>query len=206
MYGAAYPPESGVRRTTHPAVVILLRVVFAGLSFLSLGLLSWVTLLRVAIMRRARQDWLLFWGSFPVLIGSMWLFQGNESETARPIDYVGLVALFLMACGAAGYYLAVDIRMRQGERQPGFGPAPGSPSGGYGSLPVGEPRPLPYAAPPPNPYAVAEPRPAAPAPVPAPARPPAPAEAAPPPPPRIDRVRAELDELSELLRREQDGR
>ncbi|MFG2830769.1 hypothetical protein ACGFWI_25400 [Streptomyces sp. NPDC048434] len=110
---------------------------------------------------------------------------------------------------------------------PGFGPAYGSaPASGPGAAPhsYGPPQPparlplyaqethpsgpqdpTPYGSPEPNPYAVTEtrlpPQPAPGQPAPAPYRPTPPQER--PQPQRIDRVRAELDELSDYLRKEE---
>ncbi|MQY16849.1 hypothetical protein SRB5_70520 [Streptomyces sp. RB5] len=132
---------------SHPVVRITLRVVFTALAVFSCGTLSWLALLRIAILRGRRGDWIAFWASLALVVCAFWTFSvGDTSEQASGVDYVGLLILFSLALGVPAYYLTVDIRLH---RTP---------------------------------------------------------KAAPAPQPRIAAVQAELDELSDLLRRDQDGR
>ncbi|WP_406476960.1 DUF1720 domain-containing protein [Streptomyces platensis] len=219
MYGPvpALPPHRPPARAT----VILLRAVFVAVAVLSLGLLAWATLLRAALVRRGRLSWWLFGGDVVVLIGAF-LLVTNFPETDWRTDLgVGLVLLQIAV--AVAYYLVVDVRAQQATgygagRAPAYGmpyapaahpygvPQPPAPAPGYA-------QPQPYGAPgaaPFNPYARTEtrlPQPGGPAAPPHPAPPPAGPYATPPdrpqPPQRIDRVRAELDELSDYLRKEE---
>jgi hypothetical protein len=214
MHGHGYAPPQPTRPST--GVVVALRTVFVALALLSCGLLSWATMLRIAIVRRRRLDWVLFWVSLGLVILTMVVLgeYGSDSDPAatensdpRPIDFVFVAVLFGMAIGVPTHYLVADIRHYQDPRPPGWTPPAGSPytSTTTPSAPYGIPqRPTGYGYPP-VPH---QPQPThAPAPTPTPTPTPMPAPA---PPqrdssPRIDQVRAELDELSDYLRREQDG-
>ncbi|MGP8301337.1 hypothetical protein ACTPOK_26110 [Streptomyces inhibens] len=218
----ALPPHRPPARAT----VIVLRVVFVAAAVLSLGLLAWATLLRAAIVRRGQLGWWLFGGDLVVLIGSFVLVTGYP-ETDWRTD-VGVALVLIQIAVAVAYYLVVDIRAQRtagyGDRHvpaayPGIPPAAASAAHHYGPPRPPVPAPLyaqetqPYGAPgaaPVNPYAMTEtrlPQPPAPGAPPHPSPPPA-GPYAPPPqdrpqPQRIDRVRAELDELSDYLRKEE---
>ncbi|MEU9121987.1 hypothetical protein AB0C96_19350 [Streptomyces sp. NPDC048506] len=217
----ALPPH----RPPAPGTVVLLRVVLVAAAVLSLGLLAWVPLLRAAIVQRGRLGWWVFAGDLVAVTGACVLITGYATTDWRTDLGVGL--LLMQIAGAVAYYLVVDLRARRATAHPaGHGPAahPGMPPVAH---PYGPPRPLaptpfhaqqtqPYqGAHPANPYAVTETRlPAAAVPPPpfpgsAPSHPapapyrPAPAPSERPQPQRIDRVRAELDELSDYLRKEE---
>lgn len=189
MHGHGYAPPQPSRPST--ALLVVVRVVLVALALLSFGLLAWGTMLRIAIMRGRRTDWVLFWISLVAAVTSLVVMGefGTEATTdsaqqdPRPVDWVCLAALFTLAIGVPVHYLVTDIRHHQQPRTAPIGhhPAPGSPYGPYTPPPA-------YGYPPPIP--------AGPAHHPAPAHHPTP----PPVPPRIDQVRAELDELSDLLR------
>jgi len=204
-------------------------------------------MLRIAIMRGRRSDWLLFWLSLAIVVGCLAVIgeYSTEGETPgeepppKPADYVCLVALLGLALGVPTHYLVADIRHYQDPRpaagRPPLLPAgspygPATPAGGpygmpqqppgYGYLPAQSPTPAHVPpvhpsthVPPVQPPSHAGPtRPQAPShvmPVQPPAQPiPAPAPltrpAAAPATGRIDQVRAELDELSDLLRKEKE--
>ncbi|WP_329399544.1 hypothetical protein [Streptomyces melanogenes] len=127
--------------------VITVRVVFSVLVVLTLGLLAWTAMLRLAIMRRTRRDWLLFWGQLTVNIGCLSMLHTHFKDTW--VSNLGMAVLLVQGLVVVVYYLVVDIHFHQ-RRVP---------------------------APPPYPPT--------------------------PPSPRIHQVRAELDELSSLLRQEE---
>ncbi len=86
MYGhGAAPP------TRTSGTVITLRVLFVIAGFLSCGLLSCLSLFRVAVLRGRRTDWLLAWISLPVAIGCLAVV-GSVPES----DHRGDVALALV--------------------------------------------------------------------------------------------------------------
>ncbi|GGT22750.1 hypothetical protein GCM10010271_27810 [Streptomyces kurssanovii] len=240
MHGHGYAPPQPTRPPT--AVLVVLRIVFVALALLSVGFLAWAAMLRLAVVRRRRSDWVLFWLSLAVTV-TVFVVIGEFSTTGTApvaeedptaLDFVCVGALFGLAIGVPTHYLVAEIRHYQ-EPRPGWSPAvAGSP---YGP-PVAGARPGPYGARPPAPAYGYPPAPGAPA-TPAPAYGYPPAQAAPaapvsppavpstPPPvfppaapsvaagqpaapasggsatPRIDQVRAELDELSDLLRKEE---
>jgi hypothetical protein len=207
MHGHGYTQP--VKQPPHPALLVFLRVLFVVTGIFTIGILSWAMLLRLAIVTRRGLDWALFAASFVAIVVAMVLLglePGQEIDTA--IGWSGMLLLLATLVAAIAYYLSADIRhfhqLRYGAYAPQPAPAPG-PAPAYG---YPQPQP-PYTAttlpqtPAPFPQ-IQQPQPPAPhdavphAPVP-PAQPPQR-----PAPARIDQVRAELDELSDYLRR-QDG-
>ncbi|MFE1171657.1 hypothetical protein [Streptomyces sp. NPDC058773] len=208
--------------------VILLRVVFVAVTVLSLGFLAWAALLRAALVQRKPLGWWLFGADLALLTGTI-VWSGGYPDTDWHMD-VAVAVILLQMAGTVAYYLVVDQRAQRTAGQmygppagqvPGHGAAYGAGPAGYpaaphpyGPAPHHAQEPPPYAAPggaaPVNPYALTEtrlPRPGQPGapshPAPPPAGPYAPPPEWPQPPQRIDRVRAELDELSDYLRKEE---
>ncbi|MEU7022247.1 hypothetical protein ABZ990_16505 [Streptomyces sp. NPDC046203] len=227
MYGQGFPPATPPQRQRGvPASVIVLRVLFALLPLLSLGLLTWGTALRIALMTRRVLDWVLFVLSVVVVVVAIVLMP-DENDTSLTGDLI-VGAMLLCAVAFTAYFLVVD--MRQGGRQrprradvrPGFAPA--EPYNPYAQtvpqghfpqqapqapqaqqLPPHQPHPFHhlqtqpgYGYPQPHPQPTAAP-PGTPPGTPPPTAPPTPSTA------RIDQVRAELDELSDLLRKDEGG-
>ncbi|MDN3260071.1 hypothetical protein QWJ26_09685 [Streptomyces sp. CSDS2] len=205
----------------HTAWLVCLRVLFVALGILTIGFMSWALLLRLAIVTRRSLDWGLFVAVLAadilavVLLG---LEPGDEIHTTG--GYVGLILVLGTLVGSIAYYLAADIQHFAPRRQayaavpgvPGYGyPAPATAYGAT-TVPTTLP-PTPTALIPAVPVAPATPTASAPAvptapppyaPPPVPAPPSATPLPRPPAPARIEQVRAELDELSDYLRR-QDG-
>ncbi|WP_432057481.1 hypothetical protein [Streptomyces sp. bgisy022] len=195
-HGAPQPPRSA-------ATVITLRVLIALAGFLSCGLLSCVPLFRVALLRGRTLDWAVAWVSIPLSIALL-MVVGSLPEADVRTD-MAVALMLLLGIGAAAYYLVVDIR-HHSRPHPYPGPL------GHGTAPYGYPQPTP-----PSPYATTAvssppvpqhpvppqqvpPVPPHQTPHPGPAAP-LPPTTPPPAPQRIDQVRAELDELSDYLRR-----
>ncbi|MFJ8146867.1 hypothetical protein ACIQ6R_17590 [Streptomyces sp. NPDC096048] len=218
MYGnsaAGPPPSRGA------ATVIILRVLFAAAGFLTCGLLACVPLFRIAVLRGRGLDWTVAWLSLPASIGCLAVV-GSLPESDRRTD-VAMAALLLIGAAASAYFLVFDIRLHAVPRPfTGFPPPPGAPVAHYGPThPAGPYAPTlvpqsphtsaPHPAHPgfqtprpPTPRAPVSQAPVAQTPVP---QTPVPQGPAPTPPPqhhapaRIDQVRAELDELSDYLRK-----
>lgn len=207
MYGhGAAPP------TRSAATVITLRVLFAAAGVLSCGLLACVPLFRVAILRGRWFDWTAAWVSLPLSVAALAVV-GTVPETDTRSD-VALAVVLILGAGSAAYYLATDIRLHQaGRRFAGYAPPhaqtvhvpygypqPVQPAPPYPGTPVPQPHlPQPPAG---RAYIPNPPMPQAPAPQPPiPQSPPAQRPA----PARIDQVRAELDELSDYLRKHGDS-
>ncbi len=176
------------------------------------GLLAWVSMLRLAVLRRRSFDWLMLAVAAGTAIVSFTCFAFSRDDNANDWQAnTGATLMFLCMFGTAVYFLVADIRRTHAERPgawtPGYaqpnpyvtGPISGA--SGHGPGP-GYPAGQAYAAP--APISGRTPPPAAPATAPRTA-PPAPPRGAPTPTagPRIDQVRAELDELSDYLRKEQ---
>ncbi|MEV5885637.1 hypothetical protein AB0L74_23455 [Streptomyces sp. NPDC052020] len=205
MHGHGYTQP--VKQPPPTGWLVFLRVLFVTLSILSLGFLTWTMPLRLAIVTRKPLDWGLFAAVLAVDIVSVVLLgsePGDEIHTAGGWTGLGLLLGTLVVVIA--YYLSADVRHFHQLRYGGFAPHPApapAPSYGYPQPPAPYPAaplaPMPgHPIPAPAPHAPAVPPPPASAPVPAPPpRRPAPA--------RIDQVRAELDELSDYLRRQDGG-
>ncbi|CAL9506802.1 hypothetical protein SUDANB6_03563 [Streptomyces sp. enrichment culture] len=213
MHGHGYTQP--VKQPPPTGWLVLLRVLFVTLAILSLGFLTWTMLLRLSIVTRRSLDWGLFVAVLAadflsiVLLGSE---PGDEIHTAGGWTGLGLLLGTLVA--AIAYYLAAETRHFHQLRYGGHPPRP-APAYGYPQPPA------PYSATPPVPAPMpVGPIPTPAPPVPAPPVPPVPtttpsptpaphALPAPPPrrpaPARIDQVRAELDELSDYLRRQDGG-
>lgn len=197
------PPPTGA--------LVLVRVLLVGLSVFSIGFLAWTMLLRLAIVTRKSLDWGLLVAALAadvlsiVLLGSE---PGDDVHTGG--GYLGLTLLLGTLVASIVYYLAAEIRHYQQLRQDGYGgrppaaygyPQPGRPPAPYmgTTVPQHTPPPMPHTpvpqphTPPPMPHA----------PVPQPPHTPPPGQR--PTPARIDQVRAELDELSDYLRKHDEG-
>jgi hypothetical protein len=197
MYGhGAAPParDSGT--------VITLRVVLAAVGFLSCGLLACAPLFRVAFLRGRWVDWVLAWASLPLSI-ACFAVVGALPESDRRTD-VAMALVLLFGLFSSVYFLVMDIRVHQERRFVGY-PPPHGPTvhTGYGYPP---PSPQHQPTPPYTSTLLPQPQPQ-----PQPPVPPVPAPGVVPPPPqrpapaRIDQVRAELDELSDYLRKHEGG-
>ncbi|MFF1652584.1 hypothetical protein [Streptomyces sp. NPDC058255] len=193
MQGHGYAPPPSQRPST--GVLVVLRVIFVALAILSIGFLAWVAPLRAAIVTRRPADWWIFAGSLVVLgISFAFLSTDHTDDFSSPNGNTGMIILLLNAVACAGYFLYADIRHHHRLYPTGYLPTP-APAVNYGY--PHSPSPSPYAATHPQPPVTPLPAPAPHTPVPPPPQRPAPA--------RIDQVRAELDELSDYLRK-RDGR
>jgi hypothetical protein len=153
-------------------------VLFMAIPPGTIGILSWLPMLRLAVRSRRGWDW--FWCAVVVVIatGAFVLVGQSDDENGWQTD-VGAAGLILLALGVPVYFLAVDLWWYSAHRSRTASSPTDRPGAGH---PPGAPWP---AAPPTL--------------VPAPASPPAPAA----PSGRIDQVRAELDELSAYLRNQE---
>ncbi|MET9989368.1 hypothetical protein ABZ061_07350 [Streptomyces mutabilis] len=199
-------------------VLVVLRVVFVALPLLSIGFLAWVSTLWAAIVTRRAREWWVFAATVAALVTSFsFLAQDNTDDFSTPAGTTGMIILLLNACVCAGWFLYADVRHYQRPYYP-TPVAPYPPAAGYAyaqpthpvqpTQPAQPPRPygpVPPQAPVPQPQSASMPQ------IPQPPQAPLPQAPLPqtpvPPPPqhpapaRIDQVRAELDELSDYLRR-----
>ncbi|KOX35740.1 MULTISPECIES: hypothetical protein [unclassified Streptomyces] len=192
MYGPTQVPQvPRPPRSSLSGGRIALLVLFCLLALLSCGFLSWAPLLRLACVTRRVRDWVvcgvLFAGS-AALFAYAAATGDKEAGTAESFAAVGVMVT--LVAGSITYYLFGEIRHAEGPRTVhAYGPAGYDAYGSDGvaaTVPRADVRPNPYTAPVAHPPVV--PGPATPVPQ--------------PPGPRIDQVRAELDELSHLLRKE----
>jgi hypothetical protein len=192
--GTAQPPP----RPVGEGAATGLRVLFVALGFLAFGFLNWALLLRLALVRRRALDWVLFvvvgWVLPAVFIG----ITSDSDKITGPADATGVSGIIALWFCVPVYFLVMDGHYRRYAQRaaavPQFYAAPAP----YPYTPPPLPRPQPQPQPQPygyNPYSEA------------PTPPPAPTPTPPPAPPRLNQVRAELDELSHLLREQEgDGR
>ncbi|MFF7984634.1 hypothetical protein ACFZDK_36910 [Streptomyces sp. NPDC007901] len=193
-----------VQRPPHDAVLVLLRVVFVALGVFSAGFLAWAMMLRLAVVTRRSVDFGLLVTVMAADILSVVLLASEPGEEVHtPGGYLGITLLFGGLLATVVYYLAADVRHFQRRREAyaaqAYGyPPPASPyTTTTTPLGVQAPHtPPPHTVPPVSRPPLAQPQLAQP-PIPAPPQRPAPA--------RIEQVRAELDELSDYLRKH-DGR
>ncbi|SCE03028.1 MULTISPECIES: hypothetical protein [unclassified Streptomyces] len=122
MHGYGYPPQRQPTGRPSPTTLILLRVLFAALTVLSCGFLSWAALLRLAVVTREVRDWVLLAVAF-VASGAMFAYIiSTPDDQAELTDGQAIVFLVWMVCslaGATAYYLWAEIRH--------FGRGPGAP-------------------------------------------------------------------------------
>ncbi|MFJ3232522.1 hypothetical protein [Streptomyces sp. NPDC086787] len=193
MQGHGYAQP--VKQPPDPAVLVLLRVLFVAIGWLCIGFTAWVMLLRLAIVTRRSLDWGLLVAVLAADVLSIVLLAGEPGDEVHTAGgYLGITLLLGGLVATTVYYLAADIRHFQRQREsypaqhpmaPPYGYArPSSPytattvpSSPTGTQPPHTPVPVPHTPPP----------------IPAPPQRPAPA--------RIEQVRAELDELSDYLRK-----
>lgn len=197
MY-ASGPAPTAPRKVPSPAWIVSMRVLFPLLAIGSMGLLLWAPLVRLACVRRRAADWWTAAAGF-VLVCVLLPIIGRDGSEADPngVDYVCIPLLLLAMAGACVYYLVADVRHHA--RLTGKGAGLPQPPYAYATTvpltaqPYGPPHPLPPTRCPQPGDLPQTPRPQ-----------PAPRPHTPPPPPhRIDQVRAELDELSDYLRKEE---
>ncbi|MFG2628718.1 hypothetical protein [Streptomyces sp. NPDC048473] len=219
MYAPGHPPTPP-RRVPSRAWIVSMRVLFIVLSVCSLGLLLWSPLLRLAIVRRRTSDWWLTGAGFVFVCVLLPILGRDGNDEPAGIDNVLIPLLLLVMVAAPAYYLVGDIRHYEQltKRNLMGGYAPSAPGYGYApTVPVHVPAsaPMPVQQPPlrqpmqagqsmqppaalPQQYQQPQPHPS-PQPHPHPQPQPQPQTQ----PQRIDQVRAELDELSDYLRKEE---
>ncbi|MFD6758941.1 hypothetical protein [Streptomyces roseolus] len=200
MYGPS--PAPAPRPAGSSAGAVAVRVLLTVLVVVSLGLLAWVAMLRIAIMRRTGRDWALFWTQLVLNVACVVPLEQRFADTW--MNTAGMIVLLVQMVAVVCYYLIVDTRHHHAPAPLPAVPAP-VPGYGYGHPPAhpGTATTVPSPPPHPNPYAQPQ-QPLQPHPGGNPYAQTPPTPAAAPPSPRIDQVRAELDELSDLLRKEED--
>ncbi|NED01415.1 RDD family protein [Streptomyces sp. SID6648] len=194
MHGYGPMPQQPTTSRPSPATLTTVRVILVALTVLSCGLLGWAPMLRLAIVTRRPRDWFLLVVVVALNIG---LFAFIMATPDDPDQMSDAAALFMMLwilgllAGVITYYLYAEIRHYNTLGAPGPYGTPGHPAP---PLPYQQqhvaphqqhPQPQPQQHQQPNPYT-------------APTTPPTPTPA----PQRLDQVRAELDELSDYLRKE----
>ncbi|MFE6771118.1 hypothetical protein ACFVFD_19310 [Streptomyces fimicarius] len=193
MHGYGLTPQQPTTPRPSQATLTAVRVILVVVTVLSCGLLGWAAMLRLAIVTRRPRDWILL-VVVALLNGGLFVFIMATPDDPDDMSDAAAVVLFLwlvgVLAGVITYYLYAEIRHYNSLGSP---PPPASP---YAATAPVHPAPLPYQQQhhvqpqpqpqhQPNPYTVQTP-PLTPTPA----------------PQRLDQVRAELDELSDYLRKE----
>ncbi|WP_030716403.1 hypothetical protein [Streptomyces sp. NRRL F-2580] len=187
MHGPGLPPQHAPQSTD--GGVVALRVVFMLLPILSCGFLAWGSMLRLALVTRKSRDWVLLVVSGALAVLWMTLIQLDPTPDVNGWQgNLGAGGSIFTGFAICVYFLVADIKHHEARRA-------ALPAYGYPSAPYAHPQQASPAYGYPHAQTPVPQQPAA-APVP-PQAPPQPT-----PPPRIGQVRAELDELSELLRKQ----
>ncbi|MCX5377955.1 hypothetical protein [Streptomyces sp. NBC_00091] len=196
MHGPGLPPQQGPHGHRPPlsGAAMTLRVLFTALPVLSCGFFAWGAMLRLAILTRKPRDWALL--VLSLVLSVVWIVFIEIDPTADTNGWQGNLGAggsIFTGFAVCVYYLVGDIKHHEAKAlapapAPWY-PAPQAPYGGqpqhqpphqtspgYGYPPAGQP-----AQPPVQPHVPPQ---------------------QPAPPPRLGQVRAELDELSELLRKQ----
>ncbi|MFJ9646626.1 hypothetical protein [Streptomyces sp. NPDC101206] len=201
MHGPGLPPQHGPQPTS--GGVVALRVLFALIPVLSCGFLGWAALLRLAILTRRTADWVLLVVNFLLTVGWIALIGADPTpDTDGWQGNTGALGVICTGVVTCIYFLVADIRHYENRaaRAAAWYPSqsapyvppqqtqPSQPGYGYPQAQTQPMQPRLQTRPiPPQPQS----QPQTPAPGPGPVN-----------PPRIGQVRAELDELSELLRKQ----
>ncbi|MFF5428232.1 MULTISPECIES: hypothetical protein [unclassified Streptomyces] len=196
MYGPPQPPPSP--KGPASGGLVALRALFIALPLLSCGFLAWAPLLRLAVLTRRKLDWTLFGLTLAVAAG-LFVFMGVTGEESTDLEAViGVGLIVTLAAGSVAYYVVGEIRHfdRAASTAPPYRAGAGAWTGVAAQAVT---VPSPGTAP--NPYTSAPPV------TPAPPVTSLPSGGSVGPPPvvggaRIEQVRAELDELSDLLRQD----
>ncbi|MDJ1644539.1 hypothetical protein [Streptomyces pakalii] len=196
MHGYGPMPQQPTTSRPSPATLTTVRVILVALTVLSCGLLGWAPMLRLAIVTRRPRDWFLLVVVVALNIGLFAFIMATPDDPDQMSDAAALVMMLWilgLLAGVITYYLYAEIR----HYNTLGAPAP------YGA-PVHPVPPLPYQQQHLAPHQQHQPQPQQhhqhqrPNPYTAPTTPPTPTPA----PQRLDQVRAELDELSDYLRKE----
>ncbi|MGK5642282.1 hypothetical protein ACSNOK_28800 [Streptomyces sp. URMC 126] len=90
------------------AMVVTIRVVIVAITVCTAFLLSWIPMLRVAIVRRRARDWALFW---VVLVASVaWIIMLGDRYAKTVWNTVGVSCAVGTGLLTTAYYLWSDIR------------------------------------------------------------------------------------------------
>ena len=109
MQGLCYGQP--VNPPPHTAWLVLLRLLFVAIGFLSIGLLAWVMLLRLAIVTRRALNWCLFGAGVVINFLSLALVGSEPGDDVHtPIGYFGMFMLLGGLVATVAYYLAAEIR------------------------------------------------------------------------------------------------
>ncbi|MGW9247790.1 hypothetical protein [Streptomyces badius] len=191
MHGYGPMPQQPTTSRPSPATLTTVRVILVALTVLSCGLLGWAPMLRLAIVTRKPRDWALLVVVVALNVGLFIFIMATPDDPDQMSDAAALLMMFWilgLLAGVITYYLYAEIRHYNALGAPApYGapahPAPPLPYQQQHLAPHQQHQPHQHQQP--NPYT-------------APTPPPTPKPA----PQRLDQVRAELDELSDYLRKE----
>ncbi|GAA1349073.1 hypothetical protein [Streptomyces beijiangensis] len=92
---------------------IVLRVVFVLVAVVSIGFLSWTAMLRLAILRRTRSDWALFWGVSVLTVVCVGMLEERFKDSW--VSDTGMIVLLVQAAAVVVHFLMADIRFHRNQ-------------------------------------------------------------------------------------------
>ncbi|WP_280665191.1 MULTISPECIES: hypothetical protein [unclassified Kitasatospora] len=95
---------------------VLLRIVLTAVPVLSLGMLGWIPMLRLAIVHRRVRDWLLFGASLMASVAAIVLAGCNAENSWQ--STTGIWLTLGTAVLVAAYFPAADLRPRRANVAP----------------------------------------------------------------------------------------
>ncbi|MDH6577316.1 hypothetical protein [Kitasatospora sp. MAP5-34] len=107
MYGPVTTTPQ--RRRGARVGTVLLRVVLTAVPVLSLGMLGWIPMLRLAIVHNRGRDWLFFGASAVASVAGIVLIGCNADDSSWQTT-TGMVLLLGTAVSVAAYFPAADLR------------------------------------------------------------------------------------------------
>ncbi|OCC10033.1 hypothetical protein [Streptomyces sp. PTY087I2] len=197
MHGYGPMPQQPTTSRPSPATLTTVRVILVVVTVLSCGLLGWAAMLRLAIVTRRPRDWFLLVVVIALTIGLFAFIMATPDDPDEMSDAAAVFMLFWVVgllAGVITYYLYTEIRHYNalGAPVPYGAPTHPAPPLPYHQQHLAQHQPHQPQQHQPQPQQRQQPNPYT-----APTTPPTPTPA----PQRLDQVRAELDELSDYLRK-----
>ncbi|WP_329121667.1 hypothetical protein [Streptomyces sp. NBC_01465] len=90
---------------------IVVRIAVAAVLVLTIGFLSWAAMLRLAILRRTRRDWLLFWASAVVTVVCVAMLEERFKDSW--VSNTGMIVLLVQMAAVAVHYVVADTRFHR---------------------------------------------------------------------------------------------
>jgi len=104
------PPRRGAR-----AARVILRVLYVAVPPATIGILSWIPMVRLAVRSRRGWDW--FWcGAVAVSATAAFVLEGTSHNDSSWQAGLATAVLILLALGVPVYFLVADLRWYDAHR------------------------------------------------------------------------------------------